>query len=289
MKLKLITPLLIILFTLPSFASDLPPCPKDISQTYDNCFGTYTWSSGSKYVGEYKNDEMHGEGTYTWAGGAKYVGKFKYGERHGAGNFITPDGRVTSAIGADGVRLYTLSHQKGERQAKRFALLRQERNYQRAKREGNAEELYPERYSAEKQRREAQSRREENNVRTSCAMDAGKAGTEYAAKQIEKTCLQEHGLKPKGWFDEYKNAFAKGAVLGIAVAFIVWLKMISRKIRGTILFGRLENKLNTSSFLKNANQNTIQRILVWSSYICAFVLSYTFLGIVAFVFTGYIP
>ena len=90
-------------------------------------------------------------------------------------------------------------------------------------------------------------------------------------------------------FDEYQNAFAKGAVLGIVVAFIVWLKMISRKIRGTILFGRLENKLNTSSFLKNANQNTIQRILVWSSYICAFVLSYTFLGIVAFVFTGYIP
>ena len=34
-----------------------------------------------------------------------------------------------------------------------------------------------------------------------CALDAGKAGTEYAAKQIEKTCLEEYGLKPKGWFD----------------------------------------------------------------------------------------
>ena len=34
-----------------SFA--LPPCPT--SGYWDNCYGTYTWADGRKYVGEYKN------------------------------------------------------------------------------------------------------------------------------------------------------------------------------------------------------------------------------------------
>ena len=41
----------------------------------------------------------------------------------------------------------------------------------------------------------------EIKVRAECAIRAGKAATTHAAKQIEKTCLKEHGLKPKGWFD----------------------------------------------------------------------------------------
>lgn len=81
-------------------------------------------------------------------------------------------------------------------------------------------------------------------------------------------------------FDEYQNAFGKGLALGVAVGFYLFVKITSRKIRGTILFGRLKNKLSTSSFLKNANQNTIKRILLWSSHISAFVVCYTFLGIV---------
>ena len=68
-NMKTLTPLILILFTLPSFASELPPCPKD---TYHNCFGTYT-SSGKKYVGEFKNDTYHGKGTYTWADD-EYIG-----------------------------------------------------------------------------------------------------------------------------------------------------------------------------------------------------------------------
>ena len=81
-------------------------------------------------------------------------------------------------------------------------------------------------------------------------------------------------------FDEYQNAFGKGLALGVAVGFYLFVKITSRKIRGTILFGRLKNKLSTSSFLKNANQNTIKRILLWFSHISAFVVCYTFLGIV---------
>ena len=35
------------------------------------------------YVGEYKDDNAHGQGTYTWPNGEKYVGERKEGKRHG--------------------------------------------------------------------------------------------------------------------------------------------------------------------------------------------------------------
>jgi len=218
---KLLTPLLLILFTLPSFASDLPPCLKG---KYHNCFGTYTWANGSKYVGEFNNRKYYGKGTFTFPNGNKYVGEFKDGKRngkgtytgangnkyvgefkddkrngkgtytgangnkyvgefkddksHGKGTYTWANGTVKSGIWADDEYLYDLAeHQKREK--RRLTLLRQK----------------------EKQKREAQSRRQENDYRARCARDAGKAGTEYAAKQIEKTCLETHGLKPKGWFD----------------------------------------------------------------------------------------
>ena len=171
----LLTPLLLILFTLASYASDLPPCPKG---TYHNCFGTFTYASGAKYVGEYKDDKKHGKGTFTWANGDRYEGEYKDGKKHGKGTYTYGSGKVKSGIWADDEYLYDLAeHQKREK--RRLTLLRQK----------------------EKQKKEAQSRREESRLRASCAMDAGKAGTEYAAKQIEKTCLEDLGLKPKGWFD----------------------------------------------------------------------------------------
>ncbi|MDP7260959.1 MAG: hypothetical protein QGI80_03250 [archaeon] len=45
--------------------------------------GTYTWSNGNKYVGEWKGDNMHGQGTYTWPNGDKYVGVWKDGRETG--------------------------------------------------------------------------------------------------------------------------------------------------------------------------------------------------------------
>ena len=44
------------------FASDLPDCPEYRHPTkspWINCFGTFTWSDGDKYVGEFKDDEQH--------------------------------------------------------------------------------------------------------------------------------------------------------------------------------------------------------------------------------------
>jgi hypothetical protein len=47
-------------------ASALPPCPSDQNRYYDNCFGTYTYATGHKYVGEFRNDKRNGQGTYTF-------------------------------------------------------------------------------------------------------------------------------------------------------------------------------------------------------------------------------
>ncbi|MBC8443040.1 MAG: MORN motif-containing protein, partial [Proteobacteria bacterium] len=54
--------------------------------------GTFTYSNGEKYVGEWKDDKLNGKGTFTWSDGGKYVGKFKDGECHGQGTFSSKDG-----------------------------------------------------------------------------------------------------------------------------------------------------------------------------------------------------
>ena len=74
-------------------ASALPPCPGDYDEsTWTNCFGTITWASGSKYVGEFRNGKKNGQGTYTWANGYKYVGEYKNGKRNGQGTYTWASG-----------------------------------------------------------------------------------------------------------------------------------------------------------------------------------------------------
>ena len=36
-----------------------------------NGYGTYTWASGNKYVGEWKDGKQHGQGIFTFANGDK--------------------------------------------------------------------------------------------------------------------------------------------------------------------------------------------------------------------------
>jgi len=69
----------------------LPPCPKDNKARFHNCWGTRE-SNGLKYVGEFKDDKVHGQGTYTHASGAKYVGEYKDGKRYGQGIYTHADG-----------------------------------------------------------------------------------------------------------------------------------------------------------------------------------------------------
>lgn len=70
-------------------ASDLPPCPPD--GPYHNCYGTYIWVSGhkkgDKYIGEFRNNKIHGQGIYNFASGNKYVGEYKNSKKHWKGTF----------------------------------------------------------------------------------------------------------------------------------------------------------------------------------------------------------
>jgi len=57
----------------------LPACPSDQDEYYDNCFGTYTYANGNKYVGEFKDEKFHGQGTYTFSGGGIQEGAWEDG------------------------------------------------------------------------------------------------------------------------------------------------------------------------------------------------------------------
>ena len=70
----------------------LPNCVGQRSIAWQNCFGTYTWASGTKYVGDFKDDKRTGQGTITWANGEKYVGDFKDDKRTGQGTYTWTNG-----------------------------------------------------------------------------------------------------------------------------------------------------------------------------------------------------
>ena len=70
----------------------LPLCPKDQNARHHNCWGTYTYRSGNKYVGEFMDDKMHGRGTYTRTNGEKYMGDFKDNVNHGQGTYTNING-----------------------------------------------------------------------------------------------------------------------------------------------------------------------------------------------------
>jgi len=59
--------------------------------------GTFIFSDGSKYYGKWKNGKGNGSGTKTWKDGRKYSGKFKNDKPNGKGTFTYPDG--TSYVG----------------------------------------------------------------------------------------------------------------------------------------------------------------------------------------------
>ena len=70
----------------------LPNCPSDRAKEYHNCFGTYNYSDGRKYVGEWANDSWHGRGTATFSSGEAYVGEWRFNDRHGEGTNTWDDG-----------------------------------------------------------------------------------------------------------------------------------------------------------------------------------------------------
>ena len=54
--------------------------------------GTFTFSNGEKFVGEWGGENYNGHGTYTFPDGERYEGDFKEGQYHGQGILTLPDG-----------------------------------------------------------------------------------------------------------------------------------------------------------------------------------------------------
>jgi hypothetical protein len=68
----------------------LPACPS--SGYFDNCYGTYVFDNGDKYVGVWQNNKQHGQGTFYFLRddqfkGDKHVGEYKNGKRNGQGTY----------------------------------------------------------------------------------------------------------------------------------------------------------------------------------------------------------
>ena len=59
----------------------------------ENGQGTYKYSNGAKYKGQWKNNRLDGQGTLTYLDGSKYVGQFKDSHLSGQGTFTYLDGR----------------------------------------------------------------------------------------------------------------------------------------------------------------------------------------------------
>ena len=55
--------------------------------------GTFTYNSGDKYEGQWKDWLHHGKGTYTWLEGDRYEGGWKDGKFHGKGALTCLDER----------------------------------------------------------------------------------------------------------------------------------------------------------------------------------------------------
>ena len=54
--------------------------------------GTFIYADGKKYIGEWEQNQMHGEGTFYWPNGtAEFQGEFNKGKYHGKGKLIKND------------------------------------------------------------------------------------------------------------------------------------------------------------------------------------------------------
>lgn len=91
---------IVALFGVVAGASDLPDCPSDTNVPnvrWHNCFGTYTFSSGSKYVGEFKDGNFNGQGTKTWANGTVEEGIWK-NDKFQYANIVSVDSKSASNL-----------------------------------------------------------------------------------------------------------------------------------------------------------------------------------------------
>ena len=99
-KLLLTLSFWVSLTFLSSHSWALPNCPSSLP--YDNCYGSYTFSNGNTYVGEWQNNKYNGQGTFIFKSGDKYEGQFKDNKYHGQGTFTWVDGEKYEGTFKDG-------------------------------------------------------------------------------------------------------------------------------------------------------------------------------------------
>ena len=68
--------------------SNLPTCEGDRA-AWTDCFGSHTFASGNKYIGEYKDGKRNGQFIVTYANGSKYVGEFRGNQKNGRGTSMS--------------------------------------------------------------------------------------------------------------------------------------------------------------------------------------------------------
>ncbi len=83
-------PILILLLAF-SFSKSLKA--QCISGDCKNGTGIYLYPSGAKYIGQFKDSEIHGVGTCHYTDGSKYQGQWKHRYPEGRGTKTFPDGR----------------------------------------------------------------------------------------------------------------------------------------------------------------------------------------------------
>ena len=58
-----------------TYLGDMPPCPSN--GDYNNCYGSFNFDNGDKYIGNWQNNEFSGQGTYTYSDGTVEEGVWK--------------------------------------------------------------------------------------------------------------------------------------------------------------------------------------------------------------------
>lgn len=59
-------------------------------------YGVYTWAKGTRYEGEWQDDDINGNGTMYYSDGKRYEGEWENGEKSGRGTMYYSDGRSYS-------------------------------------------------------------------------------------------------------------------------------------------------------------------------------------------------
>ena len=58
--------------------------------------GKFFWTDGARYEGGYQRDQRHGTGSYKFPDGSKYVGEWERDVRHGKGKFYNKKGELVT-------------------------------------------------------------------------------------------------------------------------------------------------------------------------------------------------